>query len=218
MFSLRWVATGSLAACSGAPTTPPQPPPPVATAVDAAVAIGGPVDASEPISPELAAAPAFVFRYYQTGKATPERIETWTLRRHGDHALVIVERRASAAATTTSTTRYIGTGDGEKLTLAAGANQLALTCKPGKLAIAGATAVRQRHPAGKFKPCQDPGRWAPDATKTIDVLNCFHPDFAAPMVFAAAPGVEFVQVDDECEMKGGGYRAIGSDGALAPVR
>jgi hypothetical protein len=41
------------------------------------------------------------------------------------------------------------------------------------------------------------------ATKKVDVLDCYHPDFAAPMSFGAEPGIEFV-----AEAKCSGYRRI----------
>jgi hypothetical protein len=102
--------------------------------------------------------------------SAPGRLETWTLRYSGANALVTVERA-------NGTTRYIGTVDDLVLTLAAGPNQLTLECKPAKLPV-GATCG-DKHP------------------KQLDVLDCFHPDFKAPMTFGAAPGVEYV-VTDAC--------------------
>jgi hypothetical protein len=99
----------------------------------------------------------------------PGRLETWTLRYSGANALVTIERA-------NGTTRYIGTVRDLKLTLA-GPNQLSLDCKPAKLPV-GATC-------GDKKP------------KQLDVLDCFHPDFKAPMTFGAAPGVEYL-VTDAC--------------------
>ena len=100
----------------------------------------------------------------------PGRVETWSLRYSGGNALVTIERA-------NGTTRYIGTIADGKLTLAAGPNQLSLECKPAKLPV-GATC-------GDKKPKQQ------------DVLDCFHPDFKAPMTFGAAPGIEYV-VTDAC--------------------
>ena len=100
----------------------------------------------------------------------PGRIETWTLRYSNSNALVMVERASG-------TTRYIGTVHDLTLSLAAGPNLLSLECKPAKLPV-GATC-------GDKKP------------KSQDVLDCFHPDFKAPMTFGAAPGVEYV-VTDAC--------------------
>ena len=218
-----------LAACSSSPssTTTPSPPPPADAAI--AIAIDAPVDAAPTVDAELAAAPASVFRFYSTGLVptrTGPRLETWTLRTAGDRGVVQVERMAHGDGDTwtlASTSLYLGTAtdDGKTLTLAlaAGTDKLALACTREKLPVAAATAVRKPHPKGKYKECGgDPGRWSPDKTKSIAVLQCKHPAFDAPMPFAPAPGVEYLLVNDDCQMQGGGYRAIGAGAAIAPVR
>lgn len=223
---MRGVLVLLLVACSSSPSpekpVPAAPPPDAAPVVDAAP----PIDAPAP-DPALAAAPPSVFRFYSTGlvptKGGP-RLETWTLRHTGDRGMVLVERMAPDGDgwKPATTTLYLGTAadDGKTLTLAlaAGTDKLALACTRDKLAVAAATAVRKPHKKGKYKECGDPGRWVPDKTKSIDVLQCKHPDFEAPMPFAAAPGVEYLVVNDDCQMQGGGYRAIGKDAAIAPVR
>jgi hypothetical protein len=218
-----------LCSCSSSSSTTPATTPatPVAIAPDASIADAPPPpDAAEP-DPAVAAAPPSVFRFYSTGLVptkTGPRLETWTLRHAGDRGMVLVERMApdGEAFEPASKTLYLGTAtdDGKTLTLtlAAGTDQLALACKREKLAIAGATAVRKPHKKGKYKECGDPGRWVPDKTKSVEVLQCKHPDFDAPMPFAAAPGVEYLYVNDDCQMQGGGYRAIATDAAIAPVR
>jgi hypothetical protein len=137
------------------------------------------VDAAPPASPpdagvpdEVANAPAWIFRYN-----APGRVETWTLRYHGTIGLVVVEAASG-------TTRYIGTatdGASLQLALASGPNKLALECKRQKLAV-----------GAKCNDTKAPKR---------DVLDCYHPDFKAPMTFGAEPGVEF---DGTCN----GYRLI----------
>ena len=143
-------------------STPPAAPP-VVVAADAAIADAPTPDAGVP--DDVLNAPAWIFRYN-----APGRLETWTLRLSVANALVTVERA-------TGTTRYFGTVNLLKLTLAAGPNQLTLECKPAKLLV-GATC-------GDKQP------------KQVVVLDCFHPDFKAPMTFGAAPGVEYV-VTDAC--------------------
>ncbi|MBA3502218.1 MAG: hypothetical protein M4D80_05375 [Myxococcota bacterium] len=211
-----------LQACSSSPSA-------TTTATPVAITPDAAVDAAPaPPAPdaELAVAPPLVFRFYSTGlvpPATGPRLETWTLRHVGERGMVLVERMApdGEAFKPASKTLYLGTAsdDGKTLTLAlaAGTDKLALACKREKLAIAAATAVRKRHAKGKYKEC-DPGRWVPEKTKSVDVLQCKHPDFDAPMPFAAAPGVEYLYVNDDCQMQGGGYRAIATDAAIAPVR
>ena len=221
---MKWTVLVTLAGCSSSPS-PTRPT--VAAAPDAAPPIAAappPIDAPAPDA-ELAAAPPSVFRFYSTGlvpsKAGP-RLETWTLRTAGDRGMVLVERMAADgdAWKPASTTLYLGTAadDGKTLTLtlAAGTDKLALACTREKLPVAAANAVRKPHK--KRKECGDPGRWVPDKTKAVDVLQCKHPDFEAPMPFAAAPGVEYLHVNDDCQMQGGGYRAIAKDAAIAPVR
>lgn len=135
------------------------------------------VDAAPPdadVPDDVASAPAWIFRYN-----APGRLETWTLRFRGSGALVVVE-------SSKGTTRYVGTAtDGADLALAvaSGPNKLALACKRKQLAV-GAK-------------CGD------KVTKKVDVLDCYHPDFAAPMSFAVEPGLEFV-TEDKCS----GYRRL----------
>ncbi len=147
-------------ACGSSPrpeTAPPptQTPSVPAIALDAAVPDAGP-------SAELAAAPAWIFRYN-----APPRVETWTLRHLGGQAILVVE-------TADRTTTYLGTAaEGATIALEVSTStaKLALDCKPAKRAI-GDT-------------CK-PGKGAP-----LDVLDCHHPDFKSPMTFAPAPGIEY---------------------------
>jgi hypothetical protein len=172
----RWIAAVwiSSVACSSPSAPPPAAPIPVkpepVISADAALAATPDADVSD----EVANAPAWIFRYN-----APGRLETWTLRYHGDGALVIVEGEKGA-------TRYVGSvanGTSLALTLVAGANKMSLDCKPAK------------KPLGSK--CNDA------KAKKLDVLDCFHPDFKTPMTFAQAPGAEFVQ-SDKCT----GYRLL----------
>lgn len=229
-----------LAACSSSPSPSTSPSPtPVATpdaavAADVAIDAAPPVDAAPAVDAELAAAPPFVFRFHEAGKVMTKaapRLETWTLRQVGERATVRVQRMVPTAGDgwqPSSATVYLGTAtdDGKLLTLALAAttnpnDKLALACTRAKLAVAAATAVRKPHPRkGKYaQPCSgDPGRWVPAKTKPVEVLSCKHPDYDAPMPFAPAPGVEYLYVNDDCDMQGGDYRAIPADGTIAPVR
>jgi hypothetical protein len=117
-------------------------------------------------------APAWVFAY-----RTAARSETWTLRFADGDAIIEV-------ATAQGTTRYAGTAverDTLVLELAAATATISLACK------------RVTRPIGVA--CND-AKAAP-----IEVLDCYHPDFAAPMPFGAAPGIEYVE-DATCT----GYR------------
>ena len=95
------------------------------------------------------------------------RVETWTLRHAGGEAMVVVE---SSRGTTT----YVGTAtEGATLvvSVATATAKLVLDCKHATRPIGNTCAVR--------KPA------------SLEVLDCFVPDFASPMTFAPAPGVEF---------------------------
>jgi hypothetical protein len=172
----------AVVACSSPPgertTTPVVTPP-----VDAAVALDAPSDAGP--SPEVAAAPEWVFRFNAGA-----RFETWRLRFADSGAALVIERKDQP------TLSHLGTASGTKFKFAEA--RLELDCKRDKLDVVGAKAVRA---------CQgkQPGRWAPATTTKLDVLSCKLAGFDVPMPFAAAPGVEYVQINDDC---GGGYRAI----------
>jgi hypothetical protein len=154
----------ALAACG-------SPPPPSSPAPERPVApVAAPADAPAPdagLPDEVATAPAWIFRYN-----TPDRTETWTLRYHGDTALLVVEAKQG-------TVRYVGTvteGASLTLALAAGPNRLTLDCKHEKMSLSGKCNDRK-------------------AAKQ-DVFNCYHPDYKAPMTFGPAPGVEYVAGSD----------------------
>ena len=163
------VCLAATACGSSSPTTrPPPSAPEVAAVADAAPA----PDAGVPA--DVASAQAWIFRYN-----APGRLETWTLRYHGEHAAIDVESQ-------TGTIHYVGAATDAAsltLTLAAGSARLSLECKHEQLAV-GATCGDKRAPK-------------------LDVLACYHPDFAAPMPFGLAPGVEYV-TSDACT----GYRRL----------
>ena len=159
------VAPVALVACGSAP---PPASPVAEVAAPPLEAASPPVDAAPPVPidagppPELLTAPAWIFRY-----DVPPRVETWTLRHHGGQALVVVEGPQG-------TTRYLGTAtDGASLVLdvTGPAATMRLDCKPARRPVAATCGERKPAP--------------------LDVLDCYHPDFAAPMTFARAPGVTF---------------------------
>ena len=113
---------------------------------------------------DVANAPAWIFRYN-----APGRLETWTLRYHGEVAAIDVESQ-------TGTIHYLGSAnDGSSLVLAlsAGNARLSLECKHEQRAIGAA--------------CDD------KKPPKQDVLACYHPDFKEPMPFGPAPGIEYLQ-------------------------
>jgi hypothetical protein len=177
----------ALVGCSAAPPPPtvehPEAPPVVHDAAvdDRGTPVGsaaegrrGSIDAAPDAPDPLANAPAYIFRYH-----TAARSETWTLR-YGDGAALLVVEGVQGSQ------RYRGTAtEGASLALdvTTGTAKLALDCKRAKRAL-GAK-------------CND------KKAKPIDVLDCFHPDFATPMTFGPSPGVEYV-VDATCN----GFRLV----------
>lgn len=120
------------------------------------------------------AAPAWVFQY-----STPARAETWTLRHADGQAAIQVQSGDRTQV-------YTGTAtEGATLALAVstGTAKLALDCKHTKRPLS--------------TKCND------TKANPVEVLDCYHPDFKAPMPFGPFPGVEYV------ETKGcTGYRLI----------
>ncbi len=176
--SLSALALVLLAACGAPPAPAPAPPsPPSPPPVDAAVVVvAAPPDAALPDG--VVTAPAWIFRYH-----TADRGETWTLRYADARALLEVDRGQGAPM------RYTGTatdaGDALALDVATTSAHLALSCKHTKRALG--------------RKCND------TKAKPIEVLDCYHPDFAQPMPFGHEPGIEYV-VDATCN----GYRTIGA--------
>jgi hypothetical protein len=157
----------ALPACSAAAPPPAASPPPhprlAAPPPDAAL----PPDADVP--DEVAAAPAWVFRY-----STPTRAETWTLRHAGGHALVIVESASGPM-------RYHGAATDDGTTLA-----VDVTTGTAKIALACKHATRKVSPK-----CNDA------KARPQPVLDCYVAGFDQPMPFAPSPGLEYV-ADPTC--------------------
>ena len=157
-------------------SSPAAPAPPPEHPAPPPVAVVTP-DAAVPdagVPDEVTNAQAYVFKF-----TAPDRVETWTIKWANGNALVVVEAAKG-------TTRYLGTAtEGPPLALAvtSGPNKMTLACKKEKLAVSakcGDTKAKQR-----------------------EVLNCYHPDYKAPMPFAPAPGIEY-----STTAKCNGYRLL----------
>jgi len=132
--------------------------------------IAAPADASPDatpdagLPPELAAAPAWVFRY-----DTPDRTETWTMRYHGDLATVEVESSRGVV-------RYVGSsavdGATRKIDVSTSTGRVQLDCRASVRKVG--TSCSDRKPPA------------------IDVLDCYVAGFTEPMPFAPEPGVAYV--------------------------
>lgn len=132
------------------------------------------IDAAAPDAGVPEPAATWRFRY-----STKDRTETWSLRFGGGHATIEVQSAQG-------TLRYFGTaieGESIKLDVATSNAKLSLECKRAKRPLS--------------TKCND------KKAKSVDVLDCYHPDFKEPMPFGEGQGVEYV-VDPTCN----GYRLI----------
>ena len=181
----RWLLLLAACSSSSSSSTAPTNPTPVASLPDAAgVVVDAPADAPGATDGALATAPQYVFRYN-----APPRVETWTLRIAGDRASIVVKAANEML--------YTGTFVDGKLDVATSTAKLALACTRGKLDNVGEPdAVQKKGKRG----C------AFAKTSGVEAWLCKHPDFEAPMPFAAAPGVEFAITGGEC--KDGAYRRL----------
>ena len=223
------------------------PPPPAPAPVPALVIVAPPdaspdaptMDAGHPIPPPiqaLAAAPAWHARSLMTGQIRAVSELTFaTLNRVDDRAMLTLEVQTAVThlrddaldpwTAKAVSRRYTGaevTAAGvTTFNLFDGTDHLTLACKPTKVAVAKATAVRKRDP--KKESCTgDQGHWVPAPTMKANALVCGDPgdELAPGYAFTApdAPAIEWVYVNDDCVMQGGGYRAIAADGSFAPFR
>lgn len=197
------------------------------------------MDADHTIPPPiqaLAAAPAWHARSLMTGQIRASAVLTFaTLNRIDDRAMLTLEVQTAVThlgddalepwTAKAVTRRYMGavvTAAGvTTFNLFDGTEHLTLACKPTKVAVAKATAVRKRDP--KKESCTgDQGHWVPAQTTKADALVCGDPSDELDPGYAftdpAAPAIEWVYVNDDCIMQGGGYRAIAADGSFAPFR
>ncbi|HEY5934179.1 MAG TPA: hypothetical protein VIU61_06090 [Kofleriaceae bacterium] len=185
----------------------------------------------------------WVYRELQTGAIRQRHtLAIYTLHRKGDRAALVVEQREATSPdpfveridgfATTSFRLYVGPvaarGRAQTFALADGAEKLDLPCKLATVAVAGASAFREPSSAPGRRggeECGDRGSFRPPGTRRVEVLSCLpfakddpDPDRKEAIAFAPEPGIEFLFVNDDCSMQGGGYRAIAPGGAVASVR
>jgi hypothetical protein len=247
-FGVLAPAMSCLFGCAGEPrqASPPAaksalvivaPPPAVAPGAVTRTTASAP--AATPVIPDaLANAPRLVYRSLDTGMLNARStLVTRTLQRFEDQALLTVLSQTSDSSTSEpvlgpfgapAIRRYLGTattrGDTTTFSLVDGADKLTLECSMGHVQVAAATAVRK--PVGGGQCDGDRGRWQPRATKRVAALRCgIHlpsPDYPADrdedMAFTAPPGIEFLFVNDDCVMQGGGYRLMPPDGGVGAIR
>jgi hypothetical protein len=118
---------------------------------------------------------------------------------------------------------------------------LVLRCAETKVSVANATAVRTRSPGSMGGDCGDRGAWWPPTTTEVDALVCrdkaTEPPEPAPvpmeeyeaenealervhtqLTFGELPGIEYLWVNDDCVIQGGGLRRILPDGGVHDAR
>jgi len=187
----------------------------------------------------LLSAPRLVYRSLNAGAIVAQAtLMTHTLQRFENQALLTVETQKAPSDIipgpvvgrfgVPTTRRFIGTSTtiGKKIAfeLADASETLKLECEMGTVQVAAATAVRDYYKGG----CDgDRGHWVPGAMKRAEALRCgtraagdasHEPDRLEEMAFAPAPGIEFLYVNDDCVMQGGGYRFVAADASVAAIR
>lgn len=191
---------------------------------------------------ELVKAPKWTGRRFLTGAITHDStLETFILQRLGDRALLSVETlRAENTGgkigkwEKLSVIQYLGsmTTEGDVIKIKFSNKPLTLdwTCKKTKVDVAGAKAVRARDPKWKGKECGDPGSWQPAATQKVEVLQCTpdpapsddptpaEPDPTENLAFSAPPGIEWLYINDDCVIQGGGWRRVDAKASVGEVR
>lgn len=189
------------------------------------------MDAPPAIPADLAAAPAWAGRSLYTGVIRGTGVHTRaTLQRVDTRALLTLEIRTASIHFKDgamepwgppATEQYVGTFSADKLEVTRGATAISLDCATKPVAVARAEAVRKRDP--KLAGCMgDQGHWVPATTRKAKALICgdttseMDPSFT--FVAPGEPELEWVYVNDDCSMQGGGYRDIPKDGSIASVR
>jgi len=240
--ALAFVATvqGACDRVDDSKAPPPQPAPPVP--IPPKPGLGPPIDAPAPspdapavdaapaIPADLAAAPAWSGRSFYTGHIRATAVHsTATLQRLGDRALVTVDIReqklrigdtAPPAFGPPVRRTFLGTFDGKQLVYADGGETITLPCATKTVRVASATAVRV--PEGKGSCEGDQGEWKPGKTRAQKALVCgemaSEMDAAYTFVEPPAPAIEYLWVNDDCVMQGGGYRDVPKDGSITSPR
>jgi hypothetical protein len=183
-----------------------------------------------------------------TGNAAQNQHETLTLQWSGTEATLLIQERSAAFAEGTEigpwraepARRLVGRAAQKGRVIAfdfgtdvggdrGGKGAVEFPCVHDSLDVAAATAVRRPSPA--HDECGDTGHWEPAATPRLPVLRCRGLGFDssimpgdadweafASLAFARAPGVEWLHVNDDCMMQGGGWRAVPADGSITSPR
>lgn len=154
-------------------------------------------------------------------------LTTYTLRRDDTQALLTVQTREQQQGgewNVGAVGEWLGriTENGKQVTFTPDvhpgrADGPTLSCKRTTLKAAAAVAVRT--PTGGADECGDEGRRVPAKTRAIEALHCSaDPHDWSQIALAPAPGIEWLHVNDDCSMQGGGWRLIAPSFAIAKIR
>jgi hypothetical protein len=152
-------------------------------------------------------------------------IETFTLERRGAAATLTIQQDQKPAERYTGRVEETGGTLTIHLKYPSGASVPWVRCTPNTLRVSVATAKVVVY--GRM--CPDEHGWEPEDEARVSVLDCKLLDKDAPepadyrwktgrnLVFAPAPGIEWVHVEDEC-LKTDGWREIPADNSVVPPR
>ena len=215
-----------------APPAPAPPTPGMGPPIDAPAPPDAPtVDAAPAIPADLAAAPAWSGRSFYTGHIRAKAVHsTATLQRAGDRALITIDVREQKLLLNgkppppfgpPTRRTLVGTFDGKQLVYEDGGETITLPCATKTVAVAAATAVRVRE-TNDGGCIGDRGKWKPGKTRKQKALVCgdmsSEMDPSYTFVEPPAPAIEYLWVNDDCSMQGGGYRDVPTDGSIASPR
>jgi hypothetical protein len=215
-----------------APALAPAPPKSaVAPPIDAPAPSDAPtIDAPPPIPADLTAAPGWSGRSLYTGHIRGRAEHTTAkLQRVETRALLTLEVREQSLRLDGKdpdpfgppvTRQILATYANSKLAYTDGKDPVSLDCAIKTVAVASASAVRVREGKGG---CEgDQGKWSPRTTRKAKALVCGDPtseiDPSFTFIEPPAPPIEWVWVNDDCSMQGGGYRDVPNDGSIASPR
>jgi len=194
-----------------------------------------------PVLSSSPARPRLVFRSVLAGMLDRNGVMTYTVARDGEGATLVVSSRQAPdldhdELVETFTGRATEQGDALTLDFVANGGP-DFVCTRRTVSAAQAGAVRVRSPGAQGDDCGDPGVWSPARTTRVRVWACRegaarHPAAAVPvgdawerenaerealrtqLTFGDAPGIEYVRVNDDCVIQGGGLRLIPADGSV----
>lgn len=189
-------------------------------ALFAVVALVGCTRAPVPTEPPSSAKPVAAaprdlrFRLYSTGKILGQpTITTFELHLEAGHAHLAVSK---SAVLEKGGPPQVGKVLEMKSFDAATPDALhTWSCHDATLDVAVAKAVRVRKDPDLE--CGDTGAFSPATTEKVQVLLCTDED-EVRYAFAEGPGVEWLYVNDDCVMQGGGFRRIADDLSIAAPR